>query len=67
MEVKVATLDTVEERLARLELTLPDAPAAVAAFQPYVRCGTHVYVSGRITTRDGQLVATGRAAGVGRK
>jgi enamine deaminase RidA (YjgF/YER057c/UK114 family) len=56
----VTTVDTVEERLARLGLTLPDAPAAVAAFQPYARWGTSVYVSGQIAARDGQLVATGR-------
>jgi enamine deaminase RidA (YjgF/YER057c/UK114 family) len=35
-------------------------PTAVAAFQPFVRHGTIVYVSGQIATRDGVLVATGR-------
>ena len=50
----------VDERLARLGLELPDPPPAVAAFQPYVRFGTTVYVSGQIATRDGQLIATGR-------
>jgi len=47
-------------RLARLGLTLPEPPAPVAAFQPWVRYGTTVYVSGQIATRDGQLIATGR-------
>lgn len=51
---------TAEERLARIGLTLPAPPPAVAAFQPYVRLGTIVHVSGQIATRDGQLVATGR-------
>ena len=55
-----STPETVDERLARLGLELPDPPPAVAAFQPYVRFGTTVYVSGQIATRDGQLVATGR-------
>jgi enamine deaminase RidA (YjgF/YER057c/UK114 family) len=52
--------ETAETRLARLGLTLPEPPAAVAAFQPFVRYGTTVYVSGQIATRDGQLIATGR-------
>ncbi|SFP88622.1 Enamine deaminase RidA, house cleaning of reactive enamine intermediates, YjgF/YER057c/UK114 family [Amycolatopsis arida] len=54
------TTSPTEERLARLGLTLPEPPAAVAAFQPYVRAGATVYVSGQIATRDGGLVATGR-------
>jgi enamine deaminase RidA (YjgF/YER057c/UK114 family) len=48
------------DRLTRLGLTLPEPPAPVAAFQPWVRHGTTVYVSGQIATRDGQLIATGR-------
>jgi len=49
-----------EQRLARQGLTLPDPPAAVAAFAPYVRSGSTVYVSGQIAVRKGQLVAKGR-------
>jgi len=49
-----------EQRLARQGLTLPDPPAAVAAFAPYVRSGSTVYVSGQIAVREGQLVAKGR-------
>ncbi len=56
----MTTHETAEQRLARLGLELPAPPAAVASFQPYVRTGTTVYVSGQIATRDGQLVATGR-------
>jgi len=48
-----------EQRLAQLGLTLPPPPAAVAAFAPYVRSGSTVYVSGQIAVRDGQLVARG--------
>ena len=51
---------TVADRLARLGLQLPAPPAAVAAFEPYVRHGRIIYTSGQIATRDGQLVATGR-------
>jgi len=49
-----------EQRLARQGLTLPDPPAAVAAFAPHVRSGSTVYVSGQIAVRKGQLVAKGR-------
>lgn len=49
-----------EQRLARQGLTLPDPPAAVAAFAPYVRSGSTVYVSGQIAVREGQLVTKGR-------
>lgn len=46
------------QRLARLGLPLPEPPAAVAAFQPFVRHRDTVYTSGQIATRDGQLVTT---------
>ena len=53
-------------RLARLGLTLPEPPLPVAAFQPCVRSGPAVYVSGQVAVRDGQLVASGRlGAGAG--
>ena len=48
------------QRLARQGLTLPDPPAAVAAFAPYARSGSTVYVSGQIAVRAGQLVTKGR-------
>jgi len=48
------------QRLARQGLTLPDPPAAVAAFAPYARSGSTVYVSGQIAVRAGRLVTKGR-------
>lgn len=51
---------TVADRLARLRLQLPPPPPAVAAFEPYVRLGGTIYVSGQIATRNGRLVAAGR-------
>jgi enamine deaminase RidA (YjgF/YER057c/UK114 family) len=51
---------TVADRLARLGLQLPPPPLSVAAFQPYVRHGATIYISGQIAVRDGRLVATGR-------
>jgi enamine deaminase RidA (YjgF/YER057c/UK114 family) len=56
----VTTAPTVAARLAELGLTLPDPPAAIAAFRPYIRVDDTVYVSGQIATRDGRLVATGQ-------
>jgi enamine deaminase RidA (YjgF/YER057c/UK114 family) len=51
---------TVADRLARLGLQIPPAEPPVAAFEPYVRHGSTIYVSGQIATRDGHLVAAGR-------
>jgi enamine deaminase RidA (YjgF/YER057c/UK114 family) len=51
---------TVADRLAHLGLQLPPPPAPVAAFEPYVRHGGTIYISGQIATRDGRLVAAGR-------
>jgi enamine deaminase RidA (YjgF/YER057c/UK114 family) len=52
--------DLPTTRLARLGLALPTPRAGVTAFQPFVRDGDIVYISGQIATRDGVLVATGR-------
>ncbi|HEY1823872.1 MAG TPA: RidA family protein [Trebonia sp.] len=51
---------TVAGRLARLGLQLPPPPVPVATFEPYVRHGGTIYVSGQIAVRDGRLVAAGR-------
>ena len=51
---------TVADRLARLALQLPPPAAPGAAFEPYVRHGGTIYISGQIATRDGHLVAAGR-------
>ena len=56
---------TVADRLARLGMQLPPPPAPVAAFEPYVRHGGTIYISGQIATRDGRPAAAGRlGAGV---
>jgi enamine deaminase RidA (YjgF/YER057c/UK114 family) len=52
--------EPVAPRLTRLGLTLPDPPAALTAFEPFVRHGDMVYTSGQIAIRDGQLITTGR-------
>lgn len=49
----------IEERLARLGLTLPDAPAPAANYVPAVRSGALLHVSGQISQGPGGLI-TGR-------
>ncbi|QVJ01633.1 RidA family protein [Nocardiopsis eucommiae] len=51
---------TPEERIAELGLTLPEVVPPVAAYQPTVRSGAHVYVSGQLPFVDGALPATGK-------
>lgn len=51
---------TPEERLAELGEQVPEVQAPVAAYVPTVRSGSHVYVSGQIPRRDGQLMYTGK-------
>ena len=48
------------EELARLGIDLPSVAAPIAAYVPAVRSGDHVYVSGQLPWRDGELVATGK-------
>jgi enamine deaminase RidA (YjgF/YER057c/UK114 family) len=52
-----------EENLARLGLSVPDVAAPVAAYVPAVRSGNHVYTSGQLPMRSGELIATGKVGG----
>ncbi len=40
---------SVEDRLAELGITLPEAAAPAANYVPWVRSGNTVYVSGQIS------------------
>ena len=53
-------MSTPEERLEALGLSVPEVPAPVAAYVPAVRSGQHVFTSGQLPMRDGQLIATGK-------
>lgn len=49
----------IEERIKELGLDLPAAPKAVGSYQPCVRSGNMLYVSGQLPMKDGQLLAKG--------
>jgi len=49
----------VEARLAELRVTIPEVPAAVANYVPYVTTGNLVYLAGQIAIRDGRLLHPG--------
>ena len=56
-------MSTPDERLAELGLTVPDVPKPVAAYIPAVRSGHHVFTSGQLPMRDGQMITTGKVGG----
>ena len=53
-------MSTPEERLAALGLVVPEPTAPVAAYQPTVRSGDHIYVSGQLPMVGGELPRTGK-------
>lgn len=52
--------ETVEERLARLGIELPDPVAPVATYVPYVVTGNLVFISGQVPVKDGKLAYRGK-------
>lgn len=48
--------NAIENRLAELGLTLPDAPAPAANYVPFVKTGNQVYVSGQLPTGPDGLI-----------
>ncbi|MEU0563873.1 RidA family protein [Nonomuraea sp. NPDC005983] len=56
---------TPDERLAELDLTLPEVVAPLAAYVPAVRTGDLVYTSGQVPMVEGKLAQSGKlGAGV---
>lgn len=49
-----------EERLAELGLAVPDVATPVAVYVPAVRSGNHVFTSGQLPMRSGELMVTGK-------
>ncbi len=58
-----ATGSTPEERLASLGLEVPDVAKPVAVYVPAVRSGNHVFTSGQLPMRSGELITTGKVGG----
>ena len=52
-----------EERLAELGLSVPEVAKPVAVYVPAVRSGHHVFTSGQLPMRAGELIATGKVGG----
>jgi enamine deaminase RidA (YjgF/YER057c/UK114 family) len=48
--------DQIEEKLAELGLSLPEAAAPVAAYVPTVEAGGLLHISGQLPFRDGEVV-----------
>ena len=56
-------MSTPEERLEAMGLAVPEVAKPVAAYVPAVRSGNHVFTSGQLPMRDGQLMLTGKVGG----
>lgn len=50
---------SIEQKLAEMDLALPEAPKPVAAYVPAVRSGNLVFVSGQLPFAGKELLATG--------
>ena len=49
-----------EQRLADMGLSVPEVAKPVAVYVPAVRSGNHVYTSGQLPMRVGELITTGK-------
>lgn len=56
-------MSAVEDRLAALGLSVPPVAPPVAVYVPAVRSGIHVFTSGQLPLRNGQLILTGKVGG----
>jgi enamine deaminase RidA (YjgF/YER057c/UK114 family) len=56
-------MSTPEERLEALGLSIPEVAKPVAAYVPALRSGHHVFTSGQLPMREGQLMLTGKVGG----
>ena len=54
---------TPEERLKKMQLELPKAPAPVGAYVPVVRVGSLAWTSGQLPMREGKLLCAGTVGG----
>ena len=56
-------MSTPEERLAELGFDVPQVAKPVASYIPAVRSGNHVFTSGQLPMRGGELITTGKVGG----
>lgn len=54
---------SVAQRLAELGLEVPEVAAPIASYVPAVRSGIHVFTSGQLPMRGGELMYTGKVGG----
>ena len=52
-----------EEKLAELGLAVPEVATPVAVYVPAVRSGNHIFTSGQLPMRSGELMLTGKVGG----
>lgn len=50
-----------KERLAELQITIPEAPKPLAAYVPAVKVGSIVHTSGQLPIQSGTIAFTGKA------
>ncbi len=52
----------IEEKLANLGITIPDAPVPAGNYIPVVKTGNLLFISGQIPLQDGKVVYTGKVS-----
>ena len=50
----------LQAKLRELDLALPPVPKAVAEYVPAVQSGRHIFVSGQLPLKEGELLAEGQ-------
>jgi len=56
-------MGSIEERLESLGIRIPEAPAPVASYRPWVMAGNLLFISGQLPLENGRLQATGKIGG----
>jgi enamine deaminase RidA (YjgF/YER057c/UK114 family) len=56
-------MSAVEDRLSAMGLAVPEVAKPVAAYVPAVRSGQHIFTSGQLPMRSGELMMTGKVGG----
>ncbi|MDI6800455.1 MAG: RidA family protein [Thermodesulfovibrionales bacterium] len=54
---------SVEDKLEKLGITLPEAPKPLGSYVPCVQAGNLLFLSGTLPLKDGKLIKTGQVSG----